>query len=190
MPPLLGLLKSTLGQSIHQATSLHRQLLVPGRQWRLTVESATVAPVQVPGLDLLHCLNLSKPLLDSAPPFLRVDWGSNSTRVVRMKCSTQDASVPCWAHTERSVSAGCVVHFSQMPFDLSLTLDPSALLCWGHQELLMAKGRSWPRSQQQSNPEQEAGQESRGELGRESFYHLGAPPATHHLSPHCSMELG
>lgn len=102
MPPLLALLKSTLGQDIRQATSLHRQLLVPGRQWRLTVGSTTVAQVRAQGLALLHCLNLSRSLLDSAPPFFRVEWGSNSTQVVRMKRSTQDASGPCRAHTEHS----------------------------------------------------------------------------------------
>lgn len=57
------------------------------------------------------------------------------------------------AHTRSTLSAGRAIHCSWAP---SLKLDPSALLCWGHQELLVQRGEAGPESRQQSNPEWEA----------------------------------
>lgn len=64
-----------------------------------------------------------------------------------MKHFSEHASVPGGAHAEHCECWLCYSLQLGSILTSSLKLEPSALLCWGHQELLVQRPRVWPRFQ-------------------------------------------
>lgn len=174
--PLWAFSEALTGSGHQRGKQSGRELLVPGRPWRVGVREPKGHswPAWLPR----HGQVTSIPLTSVA---FSVQWASNSAWGCENETTHQKCQVPCQVDAKHSGSVSWDSLQLGSILTSSLKLDPEALLRWGHQE---QNGGPIPGSR--GNPEW--GGPGEGEGGATAVAGGGAPPAAH-LSPPCSVDF-